>query len=782
VLTTSRRQQLLKVLPLVEMLEDRVVPSWGSTPPATITPPSSYTSVNLDTNGDASGSAAITSNEIDWYKFTVGTGGSFTLDAMKATGSSVDTVAAIYTSTGTRVAYNDDYNGTTNSHFTATLTAGASYFFGVTNYTGTANGNYTWKIDGPASTGGGDDTFEENDSMAAASNLGTLASSQTYNSLKMADTQDWYKFTMNGAGTTANSVSIAFTHASGDLDMRLYNSAGTEVGSSTGTGNSETISLNGMAAGTYYVKVYGYNGALNPNYSMTINPGTGGGGGGGTNDWTIMVYVTASSLYSFANTDINEMEYAASQLPSTVKIAVFWDQSANATKYATGNGTQAAWGTAGRAILTGDTNMSSVRTTFDIVGEQNTGNPNTLVSFMQWAATNAPANNYSLILWNHGAGIYGSNFDDSDGGTMDYLTIAETATALSTTGVPQVKLMAYDACMMGMAEIGYGLRAVPTTFAASEELEPGAGHDYRTLFSALMTNPGAVTADQLAQSYVTSYGNQYAGQGPEDTYSAVRTAQYGNLATALQNFVNSTNTATAAERTAMQTARNNAIQYDGSSYVDFRDLGSFMTNIYNNTSISSAIRTAANGVRTAITNAVLAKTNDQRGSSGIAIYLPQSTMDSSYTTAFSAFNTATGWGSFCNWLVTGSRGPAGGGGGGGSRGPARRVGETVSLQVSAAPVQAPRAEQPALAQQQSEILERLEADASFAQHQRTHRASQKVELTPAAPVTNRSTTINTRQSFEAWKTQMLTKHRRAAASNTFANGFDRVGSLASTLA
>src|SRR5262249_34330140 len=160
-----------------------------------------------------------------------------------------------------------------------------------------------------------------------------------------------------------NSVSIAFTHSQGDLDLKLYNSAGTQIGVSQGTGNSETISLNGLAAGTYYVQAYGYNGAQNPNYSLTVNPGTsGGGGGGGTQGtWTVMVYVTSSTLQSFAFTDINEMEKAlASGLPSSVHIAVFWDQSSTLTKYSTGNGSQAAWGTAGRAVLTGDTNMNQV--------------------------------------------------------------------------------------------------------------------------------------------------------------------------------------------------------------------------------------------------------------------------------------------------------------------------------------------------------------------------------------------------------------------------------------
>lgn len=279
VLSTTRRNRLLKVLPVVEMLEDRLTPSWGSTPPATITPPSSYTSVTLNGSGDATGNTTIATTEIDWYRFTATTGGSYIFQATTPS-SSVDTVIATYTSAGSRVGYNDDITpgSNTDSRFTVTLTTGAVYFFGVTNYTGTAGGAYTWLIDGPATAS--DDSFENNDTLATAYNLGTLTAAQTYTGLKMADAADYFKFTMNGAGTTANSVAIAFTHAQGDLDMKLYNSAGTQVGISQGTGNSETISLNGLAAGTYTVHVYGYQGVFNPNYSMTINPGTGGGGGG----------------------------------------------------------------------------------------------------------------------------------------------------------------------------------------------------------------------------------------------------------------------------------------------------------------------------------------------------------------------------------------------------------------------------------------------------------------------------------------------------------------------
>ncbi|MBI2827190.1 MAG: S8 family serine peptidase [Planctomycetia bacterium] len=51
----------------------------------------------------------------------------------------------------------------------------------------------------------------------------------------------------------------------------MYNASGALVGSSTGIGNSETVSLAGLAAGTYYVRVYGYLGATNPSYSLGIS-------------------------------------------------------------------------------------------------------------------------------------------------------------------------------------------------------------------------------------------------------------------------------------------------------------------------------------------------------------------------------------------------------------------------------------------------------------------------------------------------------------------------------
>src|SRR5262249_1709706 len=131
--------------------------------------------------------------------------------------------------------------------------------------------------DGPTpgtTTPPADDAYENNDTFATANNLGTITAARTINSLVMADSADWFRFTTSATGTSSNNVSISFLNSQGNLQLPLYNSSGTQVALSQGTGNSESVSLNGLAAGTYYVDIFGASGATNPNYSLTINPPT----------------------------------------------------------------------------------------------------------------------------------------------------------------------------------------------------------------------------------------------------------------------------------------------------------------------------------------------------------------------------------------------------------------------------------------------------------------------------------------------------------------------------
>jgi hypothetical protein len=259
----------------IENLEQRLALTWAGVPPTSIIPPSTAVAVTLTSN-DATGTASIASTEVDYYSFTAGASGSYTISATTPS-SSLDTVLGVFSSTGQRLSYNDDisYPSNTDSRVALNLTAGTKYYVGITNYSSASLGSYTWTIDGPAvTTTPTDDAYENNDTLSTAYNLGTLASSRTVNPLIMADSADWFRFTTSATGTTTNTVSISFSNTQGNLQLALYNSSGAQIGSSLGTGNTETVSLNGLAAGTYYVDVFGASGAFNPNYSLTITPPT----------------------------------------------------------------------------------------------------------------------------------------------------------------------------------------------------------------------------------------------------------------------------------------------------------------------------------------------------------------------------------------------------------------------------------------------------------------------------------------------------------------------------
>lgn len=385
-----------------------------------------------------------------------------------------------------------------------------------------------------------------------------------------------------------------------------------------------------------------------------VNPPTPTGG-----SWTVLVYMTGENLNTYARDDINEMEKALGTLPGSVKIVVSWDQpkSGVGSAYATGGGTQPAWRTYGRSVLKADASTTSIASTFDLsFGEKNTGDPATLVDFVKWGVQRAPAQKYLLQMWGHGSGLDGSQFDSESGD--DALTIGELATALGATGIPAIDLLSYDNCLMAMAEVGVALAPkVGGVFVASEELINGTGQDYTTAYAALkVPDPTTVTAAQVAAGMVSSYQTQYQGDLDRcDTFSAVSTAGYATLTTALKQFVDATAFLGTTERTTLRTAATGSVAYDITS---FRDLKSFMTRVVAATSLPQAVRTAASAANSAIATLVSAKTSDQRSSGGIAVYLPTSSTDlylSSYATDAAAFCQATGWQTFAKWLATGTR-------------------------------------------------------------------------------------------------------------------------------
>jgi hypothetical protein len=149
----SRRKN--QFLPGSESLEGRVVMSWAGTPPPSVNvldaASDRFTITSFGSDGNFSSSNAITRNEVDYRTFVAQRSGTYTFEAL-ANNSRIDTVAAVFSRDGARLAYNDDAGpGTHNSKFTVQLQAGTTYVFGVTNLNRTPTGAYTVKITAPGS-------------------------------------------------------------------------------------------------------------------------------------------------------------------------------------------------------------------------------------------------------------------------------------------------------------------------------------------------------------------------------------------------------------------------------------------------------------------------------------------------------------------------------------------------------------------------------------------------------------------------------------------------------
>lgn len=143
-----------------------------------------------------------------------------------------------------------------NETVNANSTGDGYYYVKVYSYDGAAQ-EYNMTITA-------DDGYENNDTSSAASTL----TSGTYYRLRVSD-DDWYKVYLNKGDSI--SATINFTHSWGNLDMRLYNPGLSQIDSSASTSNSETVNKSYVTtAGYYYIKVYGYGGAKNSKYSLSI--------------------------------------------------------------------------------------------------------------------------------------------------------------------------------------------------------------------------------------------------------------------------------------------------------------------------------------------------------------------------------------------------------------------------------------------------------------------------------------------------------------------------------
>ena len=296
-----------------------------------------------------------------------------------------------------------------------------------------------------------------------------------------------------------------------------------------------------------------------------------------TVDWTFLAYVAGDNdLTEWFMKDLEKMMLAGST--SNVSIVVLLDRPEETTKIL--------------YVKHGSYDISH-----DYGRNLNTGDSNTLASFISWSVENHPASRYHLALIDHGGGIKGVCWDYTD--NHDCLTLEELEDAF-TRGNTHLDVITFYACLMGMTEVAYQISDFADYVVGSEEIS-WAGWPWDLVLSDLTNNP-SMRGDQLAQRIVSHYSHHFSGL-TDATIAAVDLRQYDDLAATVDSLAQVLMDGIADFAVYFQNARAKVESYYYPEYVDLYHLAELIGQ--DSTATNSAIQSAAKRVQEVIRNIVL---------------------------------------------------------------------------------------------------------------------------------------------------------------------------------
>lgn len=347
---------------------------------------------------------------------------------------------------------------------------------------------------------------------------------------------------------------------------------------------------------------------------------------GGT--WNILVHMSAeNNLYRFGLEDLNEMEAG---LPENGDVRVFvlfdgikaGDSAVYRVKRDSGMNT---------TIISEKVAAPEV---IPASNEIDSGSIETGVKFVQFIAKNFPADHTMAAYWDHGSGLFNGNtnpitkgFGYDDNGThmttadLTKLTVGHAAVA----GKP-MDIVGFDACLMAHGELAFQTKGSANYLLASEELEPGAGWDYRGWFNALAaTSKSRLTPSNVGSALVTTYIKSYSAGGSQQpgadaTLSMVdNNAFNGAFVTALNAF-SAAAIADPAAKAMLQGARAKTQTFYNK---DCADIGNFLANV-KAAAGRSAVGDAAGKALDAYKTSIVAEGHSAKftGATGAVLYFP----------------------------------------------------------------------------------------------------------------------------------------------------------------
>ncbi|MFT6765544.1 MAG: hypothetical protein ACJAZS_000422 [Alteromonas naphthalenivorans] len=384
---------------------------------------------------------------------------------------------------------------------------------------------------------------------------------------------------------------------------------------------------------------------------------------------TFMVFMERNNdLDPFASLNIKQMEHVGSN--EHINIIVYMHCRENKTK--------TLFIKKNESTLLRETKPN--RRTFNIKHE--------LIQFCAETIQNYPAENYSLILWDHGTGaiepcfrnitssifsyaptqqhpqsqhttlllknisrkkqhiLKGVCFDDSEGTFLSEKDLQSALETICATSLCKKKfdLIGFDACLMSMIEVGSSIKNYATYMVGSQEVELGTGWNYARVFAPFLL--GNISPRTLSLHIVNSYAKSY--QKTDDyTQSAINLSVLSELEQNVHSVAQHLTSLLKQQqsnvfRRALKASRNKhyCTHFDEP---DFIDLHHFYKNLLSNASqialLDEKSNTLLKSLRQELINGCLLiketvvanKAGTKKAlATGISIYFPEKQIYSSY--------------------------------------------------------------------------------------------------------------------------------------------------------
>ena len=262
------------------------------------------------------------------------------------------------------------------------------------------------------------------------------------------------------------------------------------------------------------------------------------------------------------------------------------------------------------------------------LGEVDMGRANTLENFVRWGTYEYPADNFCLVLFDHGSGCVkfssssendtpiGVCFDETNG---DILTTPELSQAFVSVE-EKMDLIFFDTCDVGMIEVAYEIKDYADIMVGSEEVALAAG-PYDDYLSSLTSE-----SSMLPSNFASIIVNAYIDRAPSpSTMSAINLAEISKLVAEADSFAQKLNEKENLYVDAIKTVLDKTERYHG-PYQDYDgyyvDLYHFAQLIYQYVS-DGEIDAAADKMMDCVSNAMIIKSENSRPNShGLSIFFP----------------------------------------------------------------------------------------------------------------------------------------------------------------